>query len=123
MRITTRFILVALLATAIPALADDLADAAVDLCEHVRACTLAQMDQQQVTDEMRQMVEPMVANMCNAMRQQVGNAPEGHPLYEPATTCMRSMSRVSCAEMQNGDNMQTPECQEYEKLAQSYRAQ
>lgn len=123
MRFMIRFILVALLATAIPALADDLADAAVDLCEQVRACTLAQMDQQQVTDEMRQMVEPMVANMCNAMRQQVGNAPEGHPLYEPATACMRSMSRISCAEMQNGDNMHTPECQEYEKLAQSYRAQ
>lgn len=100
--------------------ADNLADAANDLCEHIKQCTLTQMNQEEITPEMRQMIEPMIANMCTAMRSQVTAAPEGHPLYQPATDCMRSMTRISCEAMQDGANMETAECKKYEEIARSY---
>ena len=100
--------------------ADNLTDAANDLCEHVKACSMAQIAQEDMTPEMRQMVEPMLDNMCANMRSQIQDVPSGHPLYDPAVVCMRSMSKVSCDAMTDGDSMRTKECREYEDLARSY---
>jgi hypothetical protein len=66
---------------------------------------------------MRQMMEPMLENMCATMQANVQQVPAGHPLYQPAVACMRSLESLSCAQMQALDRTTTPECQEYEKLA------
>lgn len=98
-------------------LADDLGDAAQGLCDAVKSCALEQIAKEDLTPEMRQMMEPMLENMCATMQANVQQVPAGHPLYQPAVACMRSLESLSCAQMQALDRTTTPECQEYEKLA------
>ncbi|MEM1112363.1 MAG: hypothetical protein AAGI11_10690 [Pseudomonadota bacterium] len=95
--------------------ADSLTAAADDLCEHVKSCAMAQMAaEEDLTPEMRQMVEPVIQNMCSSMRGQIQDVGSGHPLYGPSVACMRSMSSISCDKMMEGDGMYTDECKEYE---------
>ena len=84
---------------------------------------MAQIAEEDMTPEMRQMMEPMLQNMCSNMRSQIQEVPTGHPLYEPAVSCMRSMTAVSCDAMSSGDSMYTEACKEYEELARSYAPQ
>jgi len=117
----TRFACLALLVgAALPAWADTIEAAASDLCEHVRACAMAQVKEEDMTPEMRQMMEPMLDNMCANMQSKVQEVPMNHELYQPAVACMRSMTEVSCADFQNGDKLQTPPCDEYQRLAEKY---
>jgi hypothetical protein len=102
------------------AVADSLEQAADDLCEHVKACAMAQISQEDMTPEVRQMMEPMLSNMCVSMRGQIETVPTGHALYQPAVECMRSMEAISCDQMADGDSMHTDTCKEYEDLAKSY---
>ena len=89
-----------------PAQADELGDAAQTLCEKVKSCAIAQMEGQNIPEETRQMMQPMLDNMCTQVRGKVGEVPTGHPLYKPAVACMESMGAMT-----------TPECEEYEELA------
>jgi hypothetical protein len=49
---------------AVPAFADSMAEAATGLCEMVKECSLAQIKKEDLTPELMQMMEPMLANMC-----------------------------------------------------------
>ncbi len=98
--------------------ADDLADAANDLCEKVKSCAMAQMSTQELTPEMKQMMEPMLKNMCVQMRENFVSAPTGHPVYKPAVACMRSVEQLNCNELQSKLDMKTEECKEYEKIVE-----
>ena len=105
-------------AVCIPAVhADELGDAAEALCEKVKSCALAQMEGQNIPAETRQMMQPMLDNMCAQVRGRIGEVPTGHPLYKPAVACMESMNSLTCEDMQDSGDMATPECEEYEKLA------
>ena len=99
------------------AAADDLGEAAQGLCDAVKRCAMEQIDREDLTPEMREMMEPMLENMCITMQANVQQVPVDHPLYQPAVACMRSLESLSCAEMQAPDRTTTPACQEYEKLA------
>ena len=101
-------------------LADDITSAASGLCEKVRSCAMAQVAEEDLTPELRQMMEPMLDSMCANMQEKVQEVPTGHPLYQPAIDCMRSMEALSCEDMQSADNLQTPACEEYEKLAREH---
>lgn len=116
---TSRAILPALLMMVVNgyAQADELTDAAQALCDSVKSCALEQVAQQDLTDEMRQMMGPMLDNMCANMRSQVQSVPTNHELYQPAVGCLRSMVSLDCQQMQNPEGVDTPECTEYEKLA------
>jgi hypothetical protein len=96
--------------------ADEIADAALALCEKVKACAMSEIAEEDLTDEMRQMMQPMLDNMCANMQARVQAVPTDHGLYQPAVACMRSMQALSCEEMQTSQ-ANTPACQEYEKLA------
>jgi hypothetical protein len=96
--------------------ADDLASAALDLCEKVKSCAMAQMAEEDLTPEMRQMMQPMLDNMCAKMQGKVEAVPAGHAMHAPAVACMRSMEALSCEAMQ-GEQVRTPECEAYQKLA------
>lgn len=100
--------------------ADDMATAATDMCENVKACSLAQIEEEDMTPEMRQMMEPMLQNMCANMRRGVQNVDQGHPLYESAVKCMRSMAELTCDQIQDQSFVETPACQEYQAKAGSY---
>jgi hypothetical protein len=117
--IATRTLLPAALLFALGAYAaaDELTDAAQGLCETVRTCVLEQAAQQDLTPEAREMMGPMLDNMCATMRSQVGEVPVGDGLYGPAVACLRSMHSLSCKEMQNPDRVATVQCKEYERLA------
>jgi len=104
------------LALAIPASAESIADAAQDLCEMVKECSLAQIKKEDLTPELLQMMEPMLENMCANMRNQVQEVPDNHALYGKSIACMRSMEAVGCAGMENPAGFDTPACQEFQQL-------
>ena len=62
--------LIAALALCLSALAsaEPMADASQALCEKVKACSLAEINEADMTPEMREMMEPMLENMCANMR-------------------------------------------------------
>ncbi len=97
--------------------ADELADAAQAMCDSVKSCALEQVAQQDLTDEMREMMGPMLDNMCANMRSQVQSVPTDHKLYQPAVRCLRSMVALDCEQMQDPGSAKSPECAEYERLA------
>lgn len=96
--------------------ADDIGSAALAMCEKVKSCAMAQIAQEEITPEMRQMMQPMLDSMCANMKDKVQEVPLGHDLYEPAVACMRSMEALSCEQMQS-EQADTPACQAYEKMA------
>jgi hypothetical protein len=99
--------------------AETLTEAAGRVCENVRQCMLAQIDEADMTPEMREMMMPMVDSMCEAMHQGIEEVPTGHELYPPALACMQSLAGLSCADFQNGETAQTPACQAYQDKVQA----
>ncbi|MEM8661241.1 MAG: hypothetical protein AAGF35_10180 [Pseudomonadota bacterium] len=98
--------------------ADDLSDAARALCDSIKTCALEQVaSQQELTDEVKQQMTPLLDNMCTSMQSQVADVPVDHPLYQPAVGCLRSMVSLDCQQMQSAAGIKTPECQEYHELA------
>ncbi len=108
---------IAFVVLAAPVRSDDLTAATMALCEKVKSCAMAQISQANLTPEMSQMMQPMIDNMCANMQGNMADLPRGHALYEPAVACMRSMEKVSCAEMQSSSRPQTAECAAYEEKA------
>ena len=106
-------------ALALPAGANELASAATDLCENIKQCTMAQIDEADMTPEMREMMAPMIDAMCDSMRAGIQEVPTNHELYQPAVACMRSMANLSCADFQDGEKVQTPECKAYQAKAEA----
>lgn len=104
-------------ALAVPIAADELTEASRALCDNVKSCALEQMAEQELTPEMREMLEPMLANMCTQMNSKIKEVPTDHGLYKPAVACIRSMQSLTCEQIQDGMQEQTPECQEYENKA------
>jgi len=103
-----------------PALADEFAQAADALCQKQKSCLTAQMGGQEMPPQMRQMMLQMVDGMCQSLQQNYATAgAQGHPLYAQATACMRSLSGLSCQTLEGGQ-VDTPECQEYERQAAQY---
>jgi hypothetical protein len=105
------------LVVTLPAHSDDMTTAAMKLCEKVKSCAMTQVPEEDLTPELRQMMEPMLDNMCADMRNTMGEVPVGHPLHQPALACLRSMEDLSCEMMQDPQRMETPQCTAYEKLA------
>jgi hypothetical protein len=117
MKFATLAVIPGLLALHLPVAADELQDVSLQLCEKVKSCALAQMQEQDLTPEVREMMQPMLEGMCTDMQGKVEDVPRDHPLYKPALECMRSMANLSCAVMQDADRVRTPECENYERLA------
>ena len=117
--LTTRTVLPAALVFifAGQAVADELTDAAQGLCDTVKSCVLEQAASQELTQEMEEMMAPMLESMCTKMRSQVQQVPVDHGLYKPAVGCMRSLESLTCEQLQSGEQASTPECVEYERLA------
>ena len=103
--------------------AQEIVEAASGLCEKVRTCAMAQIDKEDLTPELRQMMEPMLDNMCANMQSKVQEVAVGDDLYQPAVDCMQSMQALSCEDMQDPARMQTAQCESYEKLARDTRGE
>ena len=103
--------------------AQEIVEAATGLCEKVRSCAMAQIAEEDLTPELRQMMEPMLDNMCANMQSKVQEVAVGNDLYQPAVDCMQSMQALSCEDMQDPARMQTAQCESYEKLARDTRGE
>ena len=99
-----------------PVRADDLADAALSMCEKMKACAIAQIPEKDLTPEVLQIMQPMLDKMCAKMRSAVENAPSENPLYASALACIRSMEALSCEMIQDTQGKKTSECEAAEKL-------
>lgn len=117
-RIASALACLVVLLTAKAAVAESLESAANDLCEKVKACSLAELNQQDLTPEMKEMMEPMLEGMCAAMRQGIQEVPVEHELYAPAVACLRSMASLSCADFQDESKVETPQCLAYREQAE-----
>ena len=115
-RLPVKLLAALTLTASVAAGADDIADAALGLCEKVKSCAMAQIAEEDLTPETRQMMQPMLDNMCANMKSRVEAVPSGHSLYKSAVACMRSMEALTCEQMQS-DQANTPACQAYEKLS------
>lgn len=97
---------------------DAINDASQRLCDKMKTCIYQQMDvEENVTPQMKQMVENMVVGMCTNMMD-TSSILGKQDLVEPAVACLDSMSQKSCSELEN--NTETPECVEFEKLTGQY---
>ena len=106
--------------SAAPVPANEMSEARDALCEKIKGCALEQMGQaDNMTDQMKTMIMQSLESMCDGLEEGY-KAAEGHPLYQPATACMRSMSEQSCEVLQQGDDMQTPECASFREESKKY---
>ena len=96
--------------------ADEYSDAALGLCEKIKSCAVAQMDQQALTPEIRQMMQPMLDGMCDRMLKQIPEVAKEHALYKPSLACMKSLEASDCDSMQQTQD-ETPACREFEKIS------
>jgi hypothetical protein len=104
---------------AMAASANEIEEAATELCEKVKACSMAHIAEADLTPEVRQMMEPMLQNMCETMRAGVREVPLDHSLYQPSVDCMRSMAVLSCEAMMDSEQIVTPQCKDYEERVKS----
>jgi hypothetical protein len=96
------------------ATADELSDASLALCEKVKSCVVAEMGDQ-MSPQIRAMIQPTLDQMCETLKAQVTAVPPDHEQYQPAVTCLQSMTRLSCATMTSGEDFITPQCRQYEE--------
>lgn len=88
--------------------ADEYSEAANAACNHMRQC--AKQNMGDIPPEYRAMVEQSLASMCQNLpsAENVPGFGPQHPMYAPAVACMRSITRLSC--QQHEDGVSTPEC-------------
>ena len=99
--------------------ADDLTDAAEGLCDTIKTCALEAVAGQDLTDELRHKMDPILENNCAQMRSRVKVVPADDNLYQPAVGCLRSMESLSCPQLHNAGAIKTPECTEYDQLVKA----
>lgn len=97
--------------------ADELTNAAQQLCERIKACTLEAVAGPDLTDNLRQQMEPVLEKNCAEMRNRVQAVPAKEKLHQPAVNCLRSMALLSCPQLYDSSEFKTPACAEYDRLA------
>ena len=100
--------------------ADEYSDASLGLCEKIKSCAMAQMGSQEITPEIRQMMQPMLDGMCGKMLVNMPEVAQSHAMFKPAVACMKSLEALSCEQMQETSDANTAACKEYEELAEKY---
>ena len=102
--------------------ADELTDAAAGLCDAIKTCALEALAGQDISDELRQQIDPVLEANCADMSRQVLPVSASKQLYQPAVGCLRSMASLSCPHLQNASQFKTPECAEYDRLLKAASA-
>jgi len=103
--------------------ADELTDAADGLCNTIKTCALEAVAGEDLTDELRQEMDPVLEANCADMRSRVLAMPASNELYQSAVGCLRSMASLRCNLLHNMSEIKTPECAEYDRLAKAAGAQ
>jgi hypothetical protein len=99
--------------------ADELTDAADGLCDTIKSCALEAVAGENLTDDLRQKMDPVLERNCAEIRSRVQAVSASHTLYQPAVGCLRSMASLSCNLLHNMSQIKTPECAEYDRLVKA----
>lgn len=78
-------------------------------CEHLKNC--AKDNMQDIPPQYREMIEQSLSSMCQSLPSATsipGFGPD-HQMYGPALACMKSITALSCAEIDKS-GASTPEC-------------
>jgi len=102
--------------------ADDLTDAAERLCDKIKTCALVAVAGQDLSDELRQQMDPVLENNCAELRSRMQAVSANEKLYQPAVGCLRSMASLGCNLLHNASEVKTPECAEYDRLVKEASA-
>ena len=97
--------------------AEELTDAAKLLCDTIKSCALEAVAGPDLTEELRQQMNPVLENNCAQMRSRVQAVPANHKLYQPAVGCLRSMASLSCTQLYDASEYKTLACTAYDRLA------
>ncbi|MCC2617360.1 hypothetical protein LJ739_14000 [Aestuariibacter halophilus] len=95
--------------------ADNYGEEAQKACDHMRTCARQQLAD--VPAEFRQMIEQTLDGMCESMpgTDDIPGFGAQHQLYAPAVACMKSISALSCEEIEAG-HADTAECQRLQDM-------
>jgi hypothetical protein len=102
--------------------ADELTDAAQELCTAIKTCALEAVAGQNLSAELRQKMDSVLEANCAEMRSRVQAVSASHKIYQPAVGCLRSMASLSCNLLHNMSAVKTPECVEYDRLIKATSA-
>ena len=102
--------------------ADELTEASESLCDTIKACALEAVAGENLSDDLRQKMEPILEANCADMLSRVQAVSASDKLYQPAVGCMRSMALLSCNLLHNMSEVKTPECAEYDRLVKAASA-
>lgn len=100
--------------------ADDMAESYNMMCEKMKSCAMKNMGEVDLAPDMRAMITASLEGMCVSLQQQFDGVASNHPLYGPAAACLKSMTGLSCDEIENMEDSATPECAHYEKMVETY---
>ncbi len=99
-----------------PAAANELRNAANNMCNHIKSCVQGQMgDISSLPPQMQQMVKSQIDNMCKNMLD-IENVSEAMVHKQAAIACLNSISALSCDQIENSG--ETPACKQLEKSLQ-----
>ena len=106
---------------AMPASANDYQDSYDRLCNKMKSCATAEMeDAEGMTEDMKAMVMNSLNSMCKSIEVGFGTALVYQDLLSSASQCMDSMAEQSCESLQASDGDQTPQCLEFRQKAEKY---
>lgn len=98
--------------------ADELSDAANQLCHKIKQCARADMEANAMSPSAQTDIDAMLESMCGNIQQELILARSHTELYAPATACIKSLGKSSCEVVQGEDV--TNECQTFERNLRQY---
>lgn len=101
------------------ALSADLQSKTDQLCDKVKVCSLEQMGQQDLPEEMKAMMMAMFESACSVYIKPYAASVDDAGLSKKAIKCMDSFIDKDCSEIMSGQGeVETPECEEYKAAAE-----
>ncbi len=97
--------------------ADNVADSTARVCQKVKQCGVAQLEQQGLQSEMIDMMKSMFDGMCDSMVAPYVRQANDAGLEKKALACLETIEALSCKQLMNGAGNETKECKELEKAA------
>ncbi|MGQ8365793.1 hypothetical protein [Glaciecola sp. 1036] len=98
--------------------AKDIQESINKLCDKVEQCVIPEIEQSDLPPEMFKMMVDQIKTQCRSTYEWADNAFTSE-IEDAAIACLDSLSALTCSEFLEDDGeVNTPECQEYEKLTQ-----
>ena len=102
--------------------ADSLDDATNAFCEKQKQCVMEEVNSDpDSSEDEKQMMLKMTQSMCGMITSQFQSLRQFEDIIDAAGQCLKSMAELSCDEIAQSDDFDTPQCEVYEKAAAKYQ--